>query len=593
MFKAIPPKVLYPFALTEDWDQCYDFYIIGRWRLADKQQQYTGRKFDAELIHKLRITTGLILFVFATTHLLNHALGLVSIDVMSNIREYRIAVTRSLPGTIIIAGSALIHMVLGLARFLNRRGWKMKLVEAVQLGFGLLIPLLLIKHVVGMRVAHELFGVDDNYIYALFVMWPNFAINQFTLITLVWVHGCIGIYMWVRMRPWFSQLAPFALGVSILIPVLAFAGFSVGGRIVRTLYEFKNPFTSEQLTSLLSLTDNVLWGYGSLLAAFVFYRLVQTVWARYQKAVIVDYFNGPNVRATDGLTLLETSQIHDIPHASICGGKARCSTCRVRVLSGLEEQPPASEAEQRVLARIGATKNVRLACQLRPSADLAIVPLLPAQRTKAENVQALDKYFWGVEQEVTLLFADLRGFTKMSEDQLPYDVVFLLNQFLGSMSEAIEDSGGYIDKFMGDGIMAIFGMDRPVGQGAKDALMAARAMSGVLDGLNMSLADELPSRLNIGIGLHTGDAILGRIGVASASGAGERITALGDTVNTASRLESSSKELGTQLVISRQTLIAANYPLPAELENLITVKGKAKPLQVYAWKKATMLEIPS
>jgi len=561
--------------------------------VTDKKAPKAANKFGGEFIHNLRIATGMVLFLFAATHLLNHSLGLISIDFMSAVREVRIAITRSWLGTLVLLSSAIIHVVLGLAAFAGRRSWKMTLGSAVQLISGLLIPLFLARHIIGTRIANEMFGIDDNYIFALNVMWPTFALNQFILITLVWVHGCIGIYMWLRMRPWFPKFAPYALGLSIAVPVLAFSGFSVGGRVIRTIYEFNNPLTGEQIQFLKSLMDDAWWGYGGLLAFFVIFRIALTIRARYQKAITVDYFNGPTVRAANGQTLLETSQANNIPHASICGGKARCSTCRVRVLSGLDEQPPATETERRVLDRIGATQNVRLACQLRPSANLAIVPLLPAQRTRAEDVQALDKYFWGVEQEVTLLFADLRGFTKMSEDQLPYDVVFLLNQFLGSMSEAIEDSGGYIDKFMGDGIMAIFGMDRPVGQGARDALMAARAMSGVLDGLNMSLADELPSQLNIGIGLHTGDAILGRIGVASTSGAGERITALGDTVNTASRLEASSKELDAQLVVSEQTLNAADYPLPAELEKLITVKGKAKPLRVFAWKKATVLEMPA
>ena len=544
---------------------------------------------EAELNHKLRIATGLILFTFAATHLLNHALGLVSIDIMSSVRDVRIAITRSLPGTIILLGASLTHMVLGLGRFINRRGWQMKMIDAVQLGFGLLIPLLLARHVLGTRIAHEMFGIDDNYIYALFVMWPGEAVNQFTLITLVWVHGCIGLYMWLRLRLWFVKISPYALGLAVLVPVLAFAGFSAAGRVVRTLYEFKNPYSSEQFMLLKTWMDYALWGYVTVLAVFVLVRIILTIWTRYRQVITIDYFNGPVIKIAKGLSLLEGSQANNIPHASICGGKARCSTCRVRVLSGLDDQPSASQTEQRVLERIGATKNVRLACQLRPDAALTIVPLLPAQQIKAEDVQALDKYFWGVEQDVTLLFSDLRGFTKMSEDQLPYDVVFLLNQFLGNMSQAIEDSGGYIDKFMGDGIMAIFGMDRPVEEGAKDALKAARAMSGVLDSLNVSLADELPSRLNIGIGIHTGGAILGRIGVASASGAGERITALGDTVNTASRLESSTKELQAQLVVSEQTLLAADYDLPSALESSITVKGKVKPLRVFTWKKATAM----
>jgi adenylate cyclase len=559
----------------------------GRSAVTDHKPRFASGEF----VNNLRIVTGLILFTFATFHLLNHALGLVSIEVMSIARDYRIAITRSTIGTTILVGAALTHLTLGLAKFVTRRGWKMSFMEAVQLGFGVLIPLFMARHGLGTRGAHELFAVDDDYIYALFVMWPGEALNQLALITLVWVHGCIGIYMWLRMKKWFLRYSLLALGVAILVPVLAFSGFSVGGRIVRTLYEFENPFKPQEFALLKSYMDYALWIYIAFLVAFLVFRLSMTVWGRLNQPVIIDYLNGPTIKTTRGFTLLETSRAFDIPHASICGGKARCSTCRVRVMEGLDQQPAANETERRVLKRIGATENVRLACQLRPVSKLSIVPLLPAKRTRAEDARSLDKYFWGVEQKVTLMFADLRGFTAMSENQLPYDVVFLLNQFLGNMSEAIEDAGGYIDKFMGDGIMVIFGMDSSREKGARQALMAAKAMSGVLDSLNASLADELPSRLNIGIGLHTGDAILGRIGVASTSGAGDRITALGDTVNTASRLESSTKELASQLVVSITTMNAAGMELPEDQEKSIKVKGKAKPLQVYAWKKATALEL--
>lgn len=542
-------------------------------------------------VTRVRLVSGIILMVFVTTHLLNHALGLVSIPTMEAVRDVRVAITRSLPGTVILLSASMTHLLLGIGKFLTRRSWKMKPVEAIQLGFGLLIPLLLFRHVLGTRIAHEVFGVNDNYVYALFVMWPDYAWSQLGLITLAWVHGCIGIYFWLRMRPWFTPLQPFLLGTAILVPVLGFAGFSVGGRVVRTLYEFESTVSARQVAQLLQWVDYAIWGYAALLVIMVVFRLLQAVWQHFRQSISIEYFNGPTVKSPVGPTLLETSHANAIPHASICGGKARCSTCRVRVLTGLENQPAAAETELKVLKRIGAMDNVRLACQLRPAANLTIVPLLPAQRTKANDVQALDKYFWGVEQKVTLLFADIRGFTKISEDQLPYDVVFMLNQYLGSMSEVIEDAGGYIDKFMGDGIMAIFGMDRPAGEGAKGALIAARSMSGVLDSLNMSLADELPERLNIGIGIHTGDAILGRIGVASASGAGERITALGDTVNTASRLETSSKDLAAQLVVSAQTLELADVDVGNEREHSISVKGKSRQIKVYAWNKATKLEI--
>lgn len=544
-----------------------------------------------ELVTRARLVSGIILMVFVATHLLNHALGLVSIPTMEMVRDVRVAITRSLPGTAILLTASLVHLILGIGKFLTRRSWKMKPVEAVQLGFGLLIPLLLFRHILGTRIAHEVYGVNDNYVYALFVMWPGYVWSQLGLITLAWVHGSIGFYFWLRLKRWFTPLQPYLLGVAILVPVLAFAGFSVGGRVVRTLYEFESTIGAAQIARLLGWVDYSIGGYAVLLALMVSFRLLQALWQRYRQAISVDYFNGPTIRAPAGPTLLETSIAHDIPHASICGGKARCSTCRVRVLTGLENQPAASETETKVLNRIGAMENVRLACQLRPAADLSIVPLLPAQRIAASDVRALDKYFWGVEQKVTLLFADIRSFTKMSEDQLPYDVVFVLNQYLGSMSEVIEDAGGYVDKFMGDGIMAIFGMDRPVSEGAAGALKAARAMSGVLDGLNMSLHQELPGRLNIGIGIHTGEAILGRIGVASGSGAGDRITALGDTVNTASRLETASKDLAAQLVVSAETLKLAGVDCGRENEHAISVKGKTRPVRVHTWKKATKLDI--
>lgn len=179
----------------------------------------------------------------------------------------------------------------------------------------------------------------------------------------------------------------------------------------------------------------------------------------------------------------------------------------------------------------------------------------------------------------------------MSESKLPYDVVFVLNQYLGQMSDAISDAGGYVDKFIGDGIMAIFGMDRSPEQGARDALAAAQAMSGVLLALNKSLAADLDKPLSIGIGIHSGPAILGRIGVSSASGAAQRITALGDTVNTASRLESACKDLRCQLVVSRSTVTAAKMSVTGGQDELITVKGREEKVAILMFSSAMNMNL--
>jgi adenylate cyclase len=182
----------------------------------------------------------------------------------------------------------------------------------------------------------------------------------------------------------------------------------------------------------------------------------------------------------------------------------------------------------------------------------------------------------GVEREVAVLFADLRAFTRMAEGRLPYDVVFVLNQYFKAMGEAIEHQGGRIDKFIGDGIMALYGLERGPEQACYQALAAARAMSAALDDLNRRLADELREPLRIGIGLHVGPVILGHMGYGRAT----TLTAIGDTVNVASRLEALTKEFEVELVVSSRLAEAAKIDLGAFEERRIEVRGRRRPLRV-------------
>ncbi|MEO1161198.1 MAG: adenylate/guanylate cyclase domain-containing protein, partial [Pseudomonadota bacterium] len=226
------------------------------------------------------------------------------------------------------------------------------------------------------------------------------------------------------------------------------------------------------------------------------------------------------------------------------------------------------------LSRAGIdTPDVRLACQIRPSEKLSIIPLVPAGRATGRR-SSRDKYAQGVEQIVTLMFIDIRGFTKFSEGRLPYDVVYILNQYMGRMSEIITAHSGYVDKFMGDGIMAIFGMEDEDTHGAADALHAAMDISEALDELNHIHEATLSEPLRIGIGIHTGEAILGRIGTSRVHTAGERITALGDTVNTASRLEALTKELAKEVVVSLKVLETANLDQSGLVAESYEIRGR-------------------
>lgn len=540
---------------------------------------------------QVRLYSGLVLFAFAATHLVNHALGLVSIEAMDAMQAVRTALWRSPPGTFALYGALIAHVVFALAKFVKRRGWRMRAWEAVQLGCGLAIPFLLLRHVIGTRGAHELFGTVDDYTYALWVMWPAEALRQAGLILLVWVHGCIGIHFWLRMTPWYRRWMWLLNGVAVMVPVLAFAGFAVAGRAVRIERPFSNPFSGDQIAFLYQAMDVAFWGCVGVIGAALAVRLARLVRDRFRPMLTVSYADGRTVVSEIGPTLLEISRRNGIPHASVCGGRARCSTCRVRVLDGLAALAEPEPAEGKVLERVGAGANVRLACQLVPSADLSIATLLPARRVTAADVSMQDKYLWGVEQSVAILFADIRGFTALSEKKLPFDVVFVLNQYLGQMSDAISDAGGYVDKFIGDGIMAIFGMERGPESGAREALAAARAMGGVLAALNRGLAADLDEPLMIGIGIHTGPAILGRIGVGGAAGVSQRVTALGDTVNTASRLESACKRLKAQLVISAVTAAAAGVEIDGGRASRIAVKGRGKRVEILAFEQAVDMTI--
>ncbi len=540
-------------------------------------------------LRQVRLATGLILFSFAVLHFINHALGLVSVSAMQAFQDIRVSVTQSLLGQAILIASLLVHFVLGLARFLRARSFRMGLRNIVQLAFGLLIPILLIRHVMSMAGISQMFGITTDYAWAFWSMWPGEVLNQTILMALVWVHSGIGLHHWLAGRGWYQRHLWAWYGLAVLIPALSLAGFVTAARAAKFGPKYPDPFKPGEYRAFEVALDWSAWTYYAILAAALALWAALLLADRLRPRIAVTYADRGTVHAPRGLALLDISRINRIPHASVCGGRARCSTCRVRVIAGQERLPPPSDTERAVLARVGAPANVRLACQLRPVAALTVSTLLPANMNASQTARA-DKYLWGVEQDVTIVFADIRGFTTMSEGRLSFDVVFLLNQFLGRMAEAIEDTGGFVDKFMGDGIMAIFGMDEPVAQGAARAIAAARAMGGALDALNASLREELPAPLSMGIGLHTGPAILGRIGASGRSETLAPLTALGASVNLASRLESKTKDLAVQVVVSKACMAASGLaPGPRVARQTIEVRGMVTPVEVWTAARATDL----
>jgi adenylate cyclase len=280
------------------------------------------------------------------------------------------------------------------------------------------------------------------------------------------------------------------------------------------------------------------------------------------------------------------SRLAGIPHASVCGGRGRCSTCRVRV-GGPDRAklPPPSVDEQKVLARVGAPVNVRLACQLHPPPGrYRITPLLPASAGPVEAYRRQPQAHGG-EHYIAILFADIRGFTSISEGKLPYDVVFLLNRYFRATGQAIEAAGGRLDKFIGDGVMALFGLTSEPEVACRQALDAARRMAAALDDLNEAMSGDIDQPLRIGIGLHSGPTIVGEMGYERAT----HLTAIGDTVNIASRLEQLTKEFAAELVVSQELLDRAGVDLGAYESHDVEIRGRQGRLTVRAVKRVAEL----
>ncbi len=183
----------------------------------------------------------------------------------------------------------------------------------------------------------------------------------------------------------------------------------------------------------------------------------------------------------------------------------------------------------------------------------------------------------GANKEVTVFFSDIRGFTKFSESRTPEEVVEMLNEYFGIMVRIIQQNHGIVDKFIGDAIMAVWGAPKGTPRDAFNAIRASLEMRKSLDELNRKrIAKRLPP-IMIGMGVHTGRAISGTIG------SDERMeyTVIGDTVNMTSRIESSTKAFGSDLLISESTASIVGQEFALELAGAAEVKGKTEPLKLY------------
>ncbi|MCB1744472.1 MAG: (2Fe-2S)-binding protein [Gammaproteobacteria bacterium] len=394
------------------------------------------------LVRTVRLTTGVILFVFVISHLVNLWFGLIGIESMEAWRERLMWPWSNLLGGLLLLVSLTVHAGLGLHALYRRNTLRMRGFDAAQLTLGLLVPFLLLPHVLAMVLTPLLGAPRLDYELVLTLFWqtdPSAGLRQVLGIIAVWLHACMGLVVWLRLRSAWPALAPVVYPMVLVVPVLALLGFVAAGN---ALLESRSPAAPADDGNQSGYTSGYGGGYGggytsgygggyagpdtrehaggyadgyvtaqgaesgagadtrtSSAPAARVRRISDTAiiaWLglisltlllrgfRLQRetgSAQVSFVDGPSIDTRAGLNLLELSRSQHLPHGSLCGGKGRCGTCQVRVHAGAEHLSDMGTDEAHTLARFGvpADGRVRLACQaVVLGGALRVERLLPA-----------------------------------------------------------------------------------------------------------------------------------------------------------------------------------------------------------------------
>ncbi len=282
--------------------------------------------------------------------------------------------------------------------------------------------------------------------------------------------------------------------------------------------------------------------------------------------------DGKRVEAEPGQSLLDASLAAGNTHTHVCGGRARCSTCRVMVVDGLEHCSPRTPEEAKLADMLHFGPEVRLACQTFVFGDATLRRLVldddDVELTSQVGPRASESYGGG-EERVAIMFADIRGSTRFAESLPPYDVIHALNKYFLRVGRAIERHGGQIVGYQGDGLMALF-REKSSTNASTCAVDAGLEMFREVDRLNPDLEAMHGRGFEIVVAIHYGEAVVGTLGY----GKTRQLTAIGDAVNMAARIETISKEENASLLVSSSVFenLSGGYRVGRTFTR--TLKGK-------------------
>jgi adenylate cyclase len=348
----------------------------------------------------LRMISGIVMLSYLASHLANHALGLVSLDAAEIVLSGAVQFWGDPLVTVILYGAAAVHVVLAIVSVYERRTFHLPPVELLRIALGLWLPVMLIGHAITTRLEHELVGAPSTYARVVSDLWARDGEWQHMgLLAPGWLHGCLGLNFAFGRRPFWRRYRFVLYGVALLLPVLSALGFVEIGReldrqrhviaasVVVTGAPNAAIVSPEASLAIATWRAGLLWGYLGLIGLGFTARGVRNLVENRQSNLVTLTYPNRVVRIPRGWSVLEASRAFHIAHLSSCGGRARCSTCRVRILAGGEACPPPGPDERATLERIKAAPDMRLACQLRPRQDISVCsahaigwPGLPPER---------------------------------------------------------------------------------------------------------------------------------------------------------------------------------------------------------------------
>ena len=286
------------------------------------------------------------------------------------------------------------------------------------------------------------------------------------------------------------------------------------------------------------------------------------------------------ISASGDSTILEATLEAKINHMHVCGGNARCSTCRVYVVEGLNNCLPRNKKEEKLAMKLGFPENIRLACQTKIHGDITIRrPVVDKLDVEiiSEQIEDVSGTKLGKEKDLAILFTDIENYTQFAEAFPAYDVVHVLNRYYQKMNEIIIQHKGLISDVAGDGILALFGVIEDRKNPVLDAINSVREMHAALIDFNKYLNQMYNRSFGIRAGINFGKVIVGNFD----TGMMRKISAIGDTVNLASRIETANKDFGTQLLISQSAYEQIQGMVETRRLNPIKLKGKSGEYALY------------